>query len=174
MPCSRLEGASNRIQAWAGGKGTSEVSLQGLRDRASAIVDMCRRLDEYDIPLTLTHGDAALTNATYNPPNSQQVMFFDWEFGHIGHPFCDIHRLHKNVSREVLDDYLELWSGSIDIDRAREALELGCKLGWAIKIWSINPQRRSALYGWATNIMTRNIAVLAGECNDAFQELEGS
>lgn len=53
-------------------------------------MEMCSGLAEFNILLTLVHGDLTLSNTTYDPLEGREVLLFDWEFACIGHPLCDL------------------------------------------------------------------------------------
>lgn len=172
VPVRSLEGLAKKIEMWASGNGITEpfqASMKYFGDVAPLLIDMCRRLAEFKVPLTLVHGDMALANATYRPADSMEVVLFDWEFACIGHPFCDFHRLNKDSSQEEIDQYLRMWCLFENIERAREAYGIGWKLGWLLKAWSLsdrieecNPQVESSLEGWMCKIL-RDVRSLVSE-----------
>lgn len=139
---------------------TKHYNLERLEMVIPFVREQCRLLKEFNIPQTLVHGDMGWNNATYDPPNSQEVLLFDWEFAHIGHPFCDFHRIHESLSEKVLDEYLLLWAPFEDLKRAREAYGIAQKIGWVMKMWSLferaracNAQHRSASGYWWLSVM---------------------
>lgn len=75
------------------------------------------------------------------------MILFDWQFGHIGHPFSDFHRVHEDVSDDLRDEYLQMWSSYKDLDRAREAYDIARKLACMAKAWSLSE--------WTENVMRR-------------------
>lgn len=76
-------------------------NLERLQELIPVPREICRQLQEFNIPQTLVHGDMGLNKATHQSPNSQEVLLFDWEFAYIGHPFRDFHRIHGDVPKEV-------------------------------------------------------------------------
>lgn len=165
-----------KIDEWTREKGTGQIfnSLHGMfRNIAPELKRLCSQLDNYRIPLTLVHGDFSLQNATFASANSREIFLFDWQYACIGHPFCDFHRLHSDISEEALREYLGMWSGFESMERAKEAYELAQKLGWCLKMWSIsdcyeqgNPQARSSLAEYVHDIIEGPLISESSTSND--------
>lgn len=161
-----LQGLLEKVKQWANGEGIfygCHQQVEEMRQLVPIVTDMCKRLEEFNIPYTLVHGDVALSNATYAASDRKDVILFDWEFACISHPFCDFHRLHKDVTLETVTSYLCMWGAYEDVDRALEAYFLGWKLGWVMKLWSLsdviesyNPEESSYLQSWIFTIL-RNL-----------------
>lgn len=66
------------------------------------------------------------------------MIFFDWQYAYIGHPFIDFHKIDKMMSEEDRDEYLKLWSGYGSLERARKAYGIATKLGLIMNVWSLN------------------------------------
>lgn len=165
-PCRDLQALANKIKCWVSGEGVVAFHGEALgqpRFMAPILIDMCHRLDNFNIPLTLVHGDLALSNATYEPEDSQDIIVFDREFACIAHPFCDFHRLDKDAPKEIVDAYLRRWHSYENIERAREAYEIGWKLEWVLKMSSISDyleacassQAYPSLQHWISEILSQ-------------------
>lgn len=88
-PVRNVDDLVTQMERWmTGDEVRKHYNLERLEQLIPAARAMCRQLQEFNIPQTLVHGDMGWNNATYCPPNSQEVLLFDWEFAHIGHPFC--------------------------------------------------------------------------------------
>lgn len=141
FPLRDMAGLSRKIKLWMKGDGI----FRGAKEEADSMLEigpelllMCRDLSEFDIPLALCHGDFSPTNATYEPAISRNVLIFDWEYAHVGHPFCDLHRIDADASQEVIDGYLRQWLFcGINLADARRAYDIARKLGWVIRLWGL-------------------------------------
>lgn len=78
-----------------------------------------------------------LNNTIYQPPNSQELLLFDWELVHIEHPSCYFDQMHGDIPSELFDEYLAPWAPVEDLRRAREAYDMAWKVGWCMKMWSL-------------------------------------
>ncbi|KAI0565208.1 Aminoglycoside phosphotransferase [Gracilaria domingensis] len=98
-----------------------------------------RDLDEYDIPLTLTHGDVSISNAGLKKESEtgEQTICFDWYFASISHPFFDFYLINEDISDAVRDQYLQIWIDYEPMDRLREAYDIAYPLGWLLKLRGI-------------------------------------
>lgn len=171
-PVRDFDSLEEQIELWSRGEGEWTQFCFGAGDLVEllpVVSQMCRQLKEYRIPFTLVHGDPALWNATHEPADSRNVLLFDWEFACIGHPFCDFHELHEDLSQDLVDEYLTMWATCEDIEKAREAFEIARKLGWILKMWSLadwstdcNPQSRSSLEHWMLTLPTRVYEEIVG------------
>ena len=117
-------------------------------------------LERSTVPHTLLHGDFYYSNAVLIGEGNPELIFFDWQFAHIGHPFMDFHRIHKECSQQVIDEYLKLWTSFGTLDDLRETFRTTWKLGWLFKLWSLsewydacNPQWSSSLQYWMLNTL---------------------
>lgn len=132
------------------------VTLSTFKERVPLVVALCLHLRTYNIPLTLVHGDFAKHNATIvsakggiacrdgddehcddEADSSEKILFFDWQYACISHPFCDLHEMHKELTENTMNVYLDLWSEYESRERAREAFELAKNLGWCLKMWTM-------------------------------------
>ncbi|CDF33331.1 unnamed protein product [Chondrus crispus] len=111
------------------------------------------RLQEYSIPLTLTHGDFASRNLGLKKggDGSQQLVVFDWQFASISHPFFDLREIHEeqNLSEEERRCYLEMWREYEPVERCEELYEIAHRLGWLLKLHGIaraNNSKRPELH----------------------------
>ena len=99
------------------------------------------RLQEYNIPLTITHGDFASRNLGLKKgrDGSQQLVVFDWQFGAISHPFLDLREIHEEqrISEEERRSYLEMWTEYEPLERCEELYEIAHRLGWLLKLHGI-------------------------------------
>lgn len=96
---------------------TDEEAVE-LKRLASTLKGMCYELVEFNIPLTLTHGDFWSGNTIIK--TNGDILFFDWSDASISHPFFDIAFFlteieteipHRHDAREqILNAYLELWT----------------------------------------------------------------
>ena len=112
-------------------------------------------MQEYNIPLTLTHGDFASRNLGLKKgrDGSQQLVVFDWQFAAISHPFFDLQEIHEeqNISEEERRCYLEMWREYEPLERCEELYEIAHRLGWLLKLHGIvrantkRPELRSEL-----------------------------
>lgn len=72
------------------------------------IEELCSKLREINIPMTLVHDDFYLTNVAHESKESDNLIFYDWGFAYIGHSFFEFHRIHEEISDVVRDEYLKL------------------------------------------------------------------
>ena len=115
-----------------------ELNSDPLTSLLPVIEELCEEAKEFRIPVTLVHGDFATSNVAYAERDGRRnLVIHDWEYAHIGHPFCDFHRIHKHVPETVLEEYLRLWSDFENIERARQAYDLVRDLGWIIKAYTL-------------------------------------
>jgi len=107
----------------------SEVDeLEGFR---SQIRDLCWELLEYDIPLSLGHGDFWAGNVMVN---MSRCVFFDWSESSVTHPFFDLAFFmsglnkylsdNKTIYHRLRDAYLEPWGIYMEMDKLIETFEL--------------------------------------------------
>lgn len=150
---SKWLSTESRVSEW--------YALRELKKFAPILTGMCEKLGEFHIPQALVHGDFSLGNVAYDFRDGKNVLLlFDWEFGHMGHPFTDFHRIFKDVSDDLLDEYLELWSSFEDLGRAREAYDIARRLGCVTKAWSLwewteqcNAQKKPCMAKWYMDLI---------------------
>lgn len=102
--------------------------LEGYRD---TIRQMCWDLMDYELPLSLGHGDFWSGNVMVN---MARCVFFDWSESSVTHPFFDLaffmSGLNKYLSDNVTiyhrlrDAYLDPWMIYMDMDKLTKAFEL--------------------------------------------------
>lgn len=136
-----MHGLARKINSWMKGEGIfrgCKEETQWMIEVGPKLLDMCQALVAIDIPLTLCHGDFSLTNVTYEPAKTKNVLIFDWEYAHVGHPFCDLHRIDNEAPQKVVDDYVRLWRiFGISLAQGRRAYDLARKLGWVVRMWAL-------------------------------------
>lgn len=72
-----------------------------LRRIAPILRRMCMQLVDFNVPLTITHGDFWSGNTIIKPDNS--CLFFDWSDASISHPFFDIITFLTEIENELPD-----------------------------------------------------------------------
>lgn len=96
-----------------------------LRRIAPALKQLCRRLDDFELPATLVHGDLHMLNVARV---DGRLVYFDWTDACIAHPFIDLLSLQwerdESSRAALLDAYLEGWEGAIKAEHLREAVAL--------------------------------------------------
>lgn len=111
--------------------------VRNARSWAPEIYSLLRILEEYNIPLTLTHGDFSKGNVGFirNSDGTERITFFDWEYAAVSHPFFDFHRFHNRaLTNEQINDYLSIWTAFEPLERCREAFLIAKGLGWVMKL----------------------------------------
>lgn len=96
----------------------------------------CAELLSYKVPLTLLHGDLMPHN-TVLKDNEGGILFYDWEYCCISHPFCDFHEIHELLQPEEIREYPSLWVQFEPIERLEEAFHKARKVGLWLKIWTM-------------------------------------
>jgi tRNA A-37 threonylcarbamoyl transferase component Bud32 len=109
----------------------TESEEEQLRGCLPNWVDLCHRIVETHIPDALDHGDLRPGNIRIV---GEQIVFYDWAWSAITHPFLSItsllYILRNSVVRaegtkEMLRDvYLETWMAYASLDKLRRAFEL--------------------------------------------------
>lgn len=121
-----------KLETWADGSGITANCTEAM-DQCRAILPIVRKMastiNRSKLPATLVHGDASLSNATYTQADCDSVFLFDWQFAYVGHPFFDLHRLHKDCPHEVLKEYLGLWVGFEDLEDLHKTYRVAWKIG---------------------------------------------
>jgi len=109
----------------------NETEVQTLETFRGTIRDLCWDLLEYDIPLTLGHGDFWAGNVMVN---MSRCVFFDWSESSVTHPFFDLAFFMSGLNKYLSDNqtifqrlrnaYLEPWVIYMEMDKLIEAFEL--------------------------------------------------
>jgi tRNA A-37 threonylcarbamoyl transferase component Bud32 len=105
----------------------TESEERQLRDCLPYWVDLCHRIVETHIPDALDHGDLRPGNIRVV---GEQIVFYDWAWSAITHPFISVtsllYILRKSVvqaeeTKEMLrDTYLEAWTAYAPLDELRQ------------------------------------------------------
>ncbi|RYP86239.1 hypothetical protein EKO23_09800 [Nocardioides guangzhouensis] len=98
---------------------------------ASDLVTACRRLDLLGPGPTLVHGDLHPWNVTSGPDGTR---VFDWTDAAVSHPCVDLATYvfrteDVAVRRQLVDAYVDAWSGVAPEETLREAAALGLVVG---------------------------------------------
>lgn len=109
----------------------NETEVQEIETYRSLIRDLCWDLLEYDIPLSLGHGDFWAGNVMVN---MSRCVFFDWSESSVTHPFFDLAFFMSGLNKYLSDNktiyhrlrnaYLEPWGIYMEMDKLVEAFEL--------------------------------------------------
>lgn len=109
----------------------NEDEVDELESYRSQIRDLCWELLEYDIPLSLGHGDFWAGNVMVN---MARCVFFDWSESSVTHPFFDLAFFmsglnkylsdNKTIYHRLRDAYLEPWVIYMEMDKLINAFEL--------------------------------------------------
>ena len=112
-----------------------------LRAAAPILKALCARLDQYNVPATLVHGDMHMSNVA---ARDADYLFFDWSDACITHPFLDmisiLHEADPELQNRLRDGYLALWTAYEPLDRLLEMWELAyllCALHQAVSYQAI-------------------------------------
>ncbi|KAI0566459.1 Aminoglycoside phosphotransferase [Gracilaria domingensis] len=110
-----------------------------LKRLIPSLAKMLTRLQEFNLPLTLTHGDFAMRNIGFktDPRGKKRMILFDFEYTSYSHPFFDLHEICEEVEANEVESYLRLWLEYEPMHRLREAYEIGKGVGWILKMWKI-------------------------------------
>ena len=110
--------------------------IEDAQKSAEQVKERLKKLEEYEIPLVLAHGDFARRNVGFKVDESgeESMVLFDWQFAAISHPSFDFHQFGEKVQEAELDEYLSKWTKKMTLDRVKEAYELANVLGWLLKI----------------------------------------
>ena len=111
----------------------SEDSVELLHYMIPAVGDMAKALAEYQIPLSLEHGDLWPSNIMVG---AEDFIFFDWSDSSVSHPFFSmafllselVHYLPLKHRPRLLDAYLENWSTLNSMANLRKAFQLAEQL----------------------------------------------
>lgn len=146
MPDRHLDLLASQVERLAADLPTSLSSDEQDRFRRSArlLRSMCYELLDYDLPLTLLHGDFWPDNVVIpqgDDAKPQQPLFFDWSDACISHPFFDLPffiDLPKidlpdadvpNIQAHLREVYLSVWTGHGTLQSLRGAYRLAQVLG---------------------------------------------
>lgn len=148
---------AERLQEWAGDRDmerTFNDMFPKYRSYVPVFVELLGKLNAFNLPLTLVHGDFSNGNAAFKTEEEEEdnLILFDWQYACIAHPFFDLHEVtvQNDFPENVINDYLDLWAEYESRERAREAYEIARVLGWTLKMWTshdclkeCNPQKSS-------------------------------
>lgn len=109
-----------------------------LRMMSSTLRSMCFELAEFNIPLTLTHGDFWSGQVIFK--DDGKCLFFDWSDASISHPFFDMCTFLAEVDSELphvenarnhlLITYLNEWTRYEPIPNLKQVYALTMVLGY--------------------------------------------
>jgi len=101
----------------------SAAEAEGLRRGLPGWLDLCARIRERAIPDALDHGDLRPENVRVV---DDRIVLYDWAWSAITHPFFGLASLRHEVggSEDVLDAYLEVWTGTAPLDELRRTFAL--------------------------------------------------
>jgi hypothetical protein len=115
----------------------SHEEARELQRLAPTLRSMCHELVEYNIPLSLTHGDFWSGNTIIK--DNGDILFFDWSDASISHPFFDLPSFlseieselpHRSDARpQLLQAYLEVWTRYEPMANLKHAYDLAQVLG---------------------------------------------
>lgn len=112
-----------------------------LRAASLILKALCTRLDQYNVPATLVHGDMHMSNVA---ARKDGYLFFDWSDACITHPFLDmisiLHEPDTQLQSRLRDGYLALWTAYEPPDRLLDMWELAyplCALHQAVSYQAI-------------------------------------
>lgn len=157
-PNGRLEKLAAQIQPFLaelpGDYPLSREEVEQLQALLSQLIDDCRELAGFNLPLTLDHGDFWPSNISVNEAKTD-YLFFDWSDATITHPFFSVsifvrpEMLEETaqyssdpairqmlqdptaVSQELSEAYLQAWTGFTnfaDKTTLRQTFQLAGKL----------------------------------------------
>lgn len=109
----------------------TDDEVNELETYRNQLRDLCWELLEYDIPLSLGHGDFWAGNVMVN---MARCVFFDWSESSVTHPFFDLAFFmsglnkylaeNKTIYHRLRDAYLEPWVIYMEKDKLIKAFEL--------------------------------------------------
>jgi tRNA A-37 threonylcarbamoyl transferase component Bud32 len=109
----------------------TEGEGERLRGSLPYWVDLCKRIVETEIPDALDHGDLRPGNIRVV---GERLVFYDWAWSAIAHPFISITSLlyilrnsvvQTEETKEMLRDiYLEVWTAYAPLGKLRREFEL--------------------------------------------------
>lgn len=104
----------------------------GLREISPLLIAQLRKLEVYNIPLVVTHGDFSVSNCGVLKDGTKKMILHDFMYSAISHPFFDFHDVEMND--EGKDSYFSRWAQYETLERCKEAFELVESLGWLPKV----------------------------------------
>lgn len=113
-----------------------------LAENIELITSSLQEVSESGIPSTLVHGDLCESNFAYRRCGSSDStdnlvpILYDWQHACISHPFFDFHRIHNELSPQMVENILNQWIHVSSIERLRRTFKLSCILGWLLKFWN--------------------------------------
>jgi hypothetical protein len=143
----------------------TELEMSALRERLPQWKDRCVEINDFGLPNAVDHGDLRPGNIRLV---ADTLIFYDWAWSSIAHPFLSpvslLHILRRSLLdapggwESLRDTYLEAWKEYATMDRLREVFHLVDKLlplygviaaaAWLQAIWEAlhrrSPQRASA------------------------------
>lgn len=118
-------------------KNLSDDEKKELKRLAPTLRGMCHELAEFNVPLTLTHGD--LWSGQVIIKKDGKCLFFDWSDSSISHPFFDMTTFLAEVDVELpnisdarsqlITTYLENWKKYEPIANLKQVYALATVLG---------------------------------------------
>jgi len=109
----------------------NEEEVTELETYRNQLRDLCWELLEYEIPLSLGHGDFWAGNVMVN---MARCVFFDWSESSVTHPFFDLAFFmsglnkylsdNKTIFHRLRDAYLEPWVIYMEKEKLIQAFEL--------------------------------------------------
>lgn len=113
------------------------ANISGFKRIVPGLIQMAQDLAEYNLPMCLVHGDFSKRNMgvkeAEDGSGTQHLIFHDWQFAVVGHPFYEFHDTSEGWDEEI-NEYLKKWDGFENLTRCQEAYELAKVLGWLPKV----------------------------------------
>jgi len=116
----------------------SDEEKLNLHRMSSTLRSMCSELAEFNLPLTLTHGDFWSGQVIFK--DDGKCLFFDWSDASISHPFFDMCTFLAEVDSELphvegarnhlLMTYLNEWTRYEPMPNLKHAFALAMVLGY--------------------------------------------
>lgn len=134
------------------------VMMKMVQEGVPKVKELLNSLKQYNIPLTLTHGDFGKRNVGFvtDADGGRRTILFDWQYAAVSHPFFDFHDYDKeDFTDELIEEYLHMWIEFEPIERCRDAFKIGTAMGWALKMLSSveythvpTPELNSEMLDW--------------------------
>ncbi|MFI6263562.1 phosphotransferase [Micromonospora sp. NPDC051006] len=120
---ARVPTLTRRGELWdAARAGADRAALTGV---AMWLQDRCAELDEFELPLTLAHGDLHPGNVA---DRADGPLLFDWSFARVAHPLLDLggwlHAVPEPLARRQVGAYLDGWRHLAAPAELREAWQV--------------------------------------------------
>lgn len=167
----RFESLIPRIEPLLSGApmALAPAEIEALRQCAPRWMALVEEIARGGVPASLEHGDLRASNIRLT---AEGIIFFDWAFASVAHPFLSMagllhcHRAwlfdRPEWRDSIRDAYLELWTGFGPMDRLRRLFEQvdRCKAlhyaladaEWARAVWERLDWRRPA--DWSADAWT--------------------